>query len=172
MHPRIFAQSHPGKKALVFEPSGRSRTYSELEETANKGARLFRQLGISKGDKVAFCLENCPEVFDFCWAAQRAGLFYVPVSSRFTADEIAYILRDSGARLLLTSDYLAKELDSVANACLDIHLFKTGKDHEAYVNCSDWRRERRRCHVLLLWDDWASKGDCTDSVGRWASGGR
>ncbi|KCZ57445.1 acyl-CoA synthetase [Hyphomonas chukchiensis] len=134
MHPRIFAQSHPGKKALVFEPSGRSRTYFELEEAANKGARLFRQLGISKGDKVAFCLENCPEVFDFCWAAQRAGLFYVPVSSRLTADEIDYILRDSGARLLLTSDYLAKELDSVANARLDILLFKTGKDHEAYVN--------------------------------------
>lgn len=137
MHPRLFAKSHPGKTALVFEPSGRSRTYSELEEIANKGARLFRELGISRGDKVAFCLENCPEVFDFCWAAQRAGLYYVPVSSRLTADEIAYILQDSGARLLLTSDYLGNELDIVASRCADVHLFKTGKDHAAYKNWNE-----------------------------------
>ncbi|PKP82788.1 MAG: acyl-CoA synthetase [Alphaproteobacteria bacterium HGW-Alphaproteobacteria-18] len=134
MHPRVFALSCPGKTALVFEPSGRSRTYADLEVIANKGARLFRQLGISRGDKVAFCLENCPEVYDFCWAAQRAGLYYVPVSSRLTADEIAYILKDSCARLLLTSDYLASELDGVANAYPGVHLFKTGQDHAAYSN--------------------------------------
>ena len=101
MHPRVFATSHPEKTALVFEPSERARTFAELEDIANKGARLFRELSINRGDKVAFCLENCPEVFDFCWAAQRAGLYYVPVSSRLTADEIAYILRDSGARPFL-----------------------------------------------------------------------
>jgi acyl-CoA synthetase (AMP-forming)/AMP-acid ligase II len=56
---------------------------------------------------VAFWLPNTLRVFEFYWAAQRAGLTIVPISSQLAAEEAAYILADSGARLLLTSGTLA-----------------------------------------------------------------
>ncbi len=44
-------------------------------------------------------LENHPRYLELAWAAQRAGLRYTAISPRLTADEVAYILEDSGARI-------------------------------------------------------------------------
>lgn len=134
MHPRQFAGQTPDKTALVFEPSGKTLSYGALERAANTVAQLFRAQGIKAGDAVAFCLENGPEVFAFCWGAQRAGLYFVPISSRLTANEITYIVKDSGAKLLLTSDYLASELDQIAAANPGCALFKTGQSQSAFAS--------------------------------------
>ena len=48
-----------------------------------------------------------PEYYDLAWAAQRSGLYYVAISTKLTAGEIAYILKDSGARILFLSPGLA-----------------------------------------------------------------
>lgn len=135
MHPRTFATTTPDKPALIMEPSGRTISYGALEVRANQAARLFRSLAIRAGDKVAFCLENCAEVFEFCWGAQRAGLHFVPVSSRLTADEINYILKDSGAKLLLSSDYKSAEFDGIEAENADVHFYKTGSFRAGW---SDW----------------------------------
>lgn len=102
MYPRHFAQTVPDRPAVVMAGTGESIGYAELEKRANRGAQLFRSLGIVAGDTVAVWLKNCLDYYPIYWAAQRAGLYLCPISSQLTAEEAAYILTDSGARLLVT----------------------------------------------------------------------
>ena len=114
MHPSTHARSHPDKPAIIMAGSGETISYAELDARSNQVAQLLRARGIGIGDTVALCLENHPWFFCLAWGFQRAGVHYVAVSSRLTAPEIAYILEDSGARLLFGSAYLAPVLDEVA----------------------------------------------------------
>ncbi|MBB5706769.1 acyl-CoA synthetase [Sphingopyxis panaciterrulae] len=102
MHPRFFAQQAPAHPAIVMAATGETVSYAGLEAAANRGAQLFRALGIGVGETVAVWLGNCREYFEIYWAAQRAGLYLCPISSHLTAEEAAYILNDSGSRLLVT----------------------------------------------------------------------
>lgn len=107
MHPRLHAAATPDKAALIFAADGAAITYAALEQRANRGAHALRQLGLKNGDAVAIASDNRPEFFDVYWAAQRAGLVLVLLSARFKTDEIAYIVNDSGAKVVLISDAMA-----------------------------------------------------------------
>ncbi len=102
MHPRHFARTAPDRAAIIMAGDGRATSYAALEAAANRGAQLFSSLGIATGDTIAIWLKNCPEYYPIYWAAQRAGLYICPISTQLTAEEAAYILNDSGARLLIT----------------------------------------------------------------------
>jgi long-chain acyl-CoA synthetase len=103
MHPREIAAADPGKAAIIMVPSGVRVTYRELAERSNRTAHLFRSLGLKAGDGIALCMENHARYFEICWAAHNVGLYYTPISSRLHADEVAYIVRDSGVRVLIIS---------------------------------------------------------------------
>lgn len=62
--------------------SGETLTYGNLEKRANQGAQYFRSLGLQAGDTVAYWLPNTLIIFEFYWAAQRAGLYITPISSQ------------------------------------------------------------------------------------------
>jgi long-chain acyl-CoA synthetase len=103
MHPREHAHASPGKPAIVMAGSGRTFSFAELTARSNRCAQLFRSLGLREGDGIAICLENHPYYFEICWAAHDAGLYYTPISSRLKTEEIAYIVEDCGAQVLITS---------------------------------------------------------------------
>ena len=116
MHPRIYAETQPDKPALIMATGGETVTYADLEIRANRGAHALRQLGLGKGDALAIACDNRIEFFDVYWAAQRAGIVLVLLSSRLKTDEIAYIVNDSGARTLLVSDAMAATARDVVAA--------------------------------------------------------
>lgn len=107
MHPRSFALSDAQRPALIVPASEERVTYGELESAANRGAHLLRALGCARGDVVAMLMDNETAIFALAWAAQRCGLYLTSISTKLSAPDIAYILRDSGARLLVHSDRLA-----------------------------------------------------------------
>jgi acyl-CoA synthetase (AMP-forming)/AMP-acid ligase II len=109
-HPSIHARSHPDKIAYQMSGSGKAITYRELDELSNQGAQLFRALGLKAGDHVAFLMENRLAFMEICWAAQRAGLYYTAISRYLTKDEIAYIVRDCGAKVFITSPKCAEQV--------------------------------------------------------------
>ena len=115
MHPAVHAEKNPDKPAAIFEPGGRVITYGELDRGSLRLARLLHDWGLRDGDAMALCLENHPRYFEVCWAAQRSGLYYTPISSRLTAPEVAYIVGDCGARAFVTS----KALEPVAAGLVD-----------------------------------------------------
>lgn len=102
MYPRNHLD-RPGDAAAIMAGSGECLSYGALEARANRGAHLLRDRGLTRGDAVALMIENRLEFFTAYWAAQRAGLFITPISTRLTADEAAYIINDSAAKALVLS---------------------------------------------------------------------
>ena len=109
-HPSIHARSHPGKIAYKMAGNGKAITYRELDELSNQGAHLFRSLGLKAGDHIALLLENRLAFMEICWAAQRSGLYYTAISRYLTQEEIAYIVKDCGAKVFITSPKCAEQV--------------------------------------------------------------
>lgn len=102
-HPSIHAQTAPDKIAYQMAGSGEAITYGELDRRSNQGAQLFRSLGLKTGDHIALLMENCLPFMEVCWAAQRSGLYYTAISRYLTPEEIAYIVKDCGAKVVITT---------------------------------------------------------------------
>jgi acyl-CoA synthetase (AMP-forming)/AMP-acid ligase II len=126
LHPSVHARSHPDKLAVIMAGSGETITYAELDRRSNRVAQLIRDRGVGIGETIAICLENHPWYFALTWGAQRSGVHYVCISSRLTAPEIAYILDDSGAKLLFGSGYLGETLDEVARLAPEVEQLRFG----------------------------------------------
>lgn len=116
MHPSLHAAQRPDAAAIVTVEGQETVTYRQLEERSNKGAHLFRQLGLQVGDSIALWMENNARYLEICWAAHRAGLYFTPVPTHLTANEAAYIIGDCGAKVLITSSLIAGAQTLLASA--------------------------------------------------------
>jgi long-chain acyl-CoA synthetase len=115
MHPSVHAKTQPEKAAFIMASSGETVTYAQLEERSNQGAQLFRKLGLATGDGIAIFMENNVHYLPLVWAAQRSGLYFTCISSRLTAGEIEYIVKDCNAKVFITTEAMgdvARELGS------------------------------------------------------------
>ncbi|MBK5123950.1 AMP-binding protein [Burkholderia sp. R-69980] len=108
MSPDDHAVFTPDKPALVMGTSAESVTFAELSARSQMLARHLRERGLQAGDVIALLLENQKEFFEIAWAAQRTGLYYVPINWHLQSAEVDYILRDSGAQWLFTSAALVR----------------------------------------------------------------
>ncbi|MEM9375293.1 MAG: acyl-CoA synthetase [Pseudomonadota bacterium] len=115
MHPSHYAKTDPNKPAYIMAGSGETVTFAELDKRSNQIAHAFRTLGLQAGDTLAIFAENSARYFEICWAAQRSGLYFVCISSRLTAPEVEYIIKDSGARLLIASAGLKPVAEAVTS---------------------------------------------------------
>lgn len=107
MHPITHARTRPDKPACVLAASNQVLTYRELDQLANQGAHLLRDLGLVRGDCVAVLLENGFDIFTVAWATQRVGLYLTAISCKSSAADLAYVVANSGAKVLIASDALA-----------------------------------------------------------------
>lgn len=121
-HPGIHARTGGDKPAVIMAESGGVLTYRELEARSSRLAQLFRAHGLAVGDHVAVLLDNEPEYFEACWAAQRAGLYMTPINSHLTASEVGYIIADCGARALVGGGPLQKLLPALEPALSAVEL--------------------------------------------------
>ena len=83
--------------------SGSVVTYRELEERSNRLAHALADAGLGHGDAVALVMENGPRFHEVAWAVLRSGMYLVPVNTHLQPEEVAYVVADSGARLVIVS---------------------------------------------------------------------
>ena len=102
-HLSQFARATPDKVAVHFLESGKAFTFAQLERQANRAANALLSLGLKQHDCIALCLENSPELVFLTLAAQRIGLYYTLMSTRLSAADSAYIVKDSQARIAITA---------------------------------------------------------------------
>ncbi|MCH2486307.1 MAG: acyl-CoA synthetase, partial [Erythrobacter sp.] len=119
MHPIAHAKTRPDHPAIIMAGGGETVSYRELDETANRFARLLRARGLGGDGHFGLLMENNALFLQLVWGAQRSGPMMVPISTRLTASEIAYILEDSKARLLVTSHYFADRIEALRELCPD-----------------------------------------------------
>jgi long-chain acyl-CoA synthetase len=103
MYTGTHARLRPLQPAFIMASTGEAVSYAELEARNNRLAHLFRQRGLRRLDHYAIFMENNSRYLECCGAGERAGLYFTCVNSYLTASELAYIVNNSEARILITS---------------------------------------------------------------------
>ncbi len=135
MHPHIHAVQRPDQPAYIMAATQEVVTYKQLNDRSNQVAQLARARGLKRGDGVAIFMDNNVHFLEICWAAQRAGLYFTAVSSRLTASEVEYIVKDCGAKFLFTSDYMKEEAAKLVPLLPDMAgMFMVGGAVDGYEN--------------------------------------
>jgi fatty-acyl-CoA synthase len=110
---RRAATSYPGNEAVVDIPTGRRWTYAQLDADTDTLAQGLIAAGLAAGDRVGIWAPNCAEWVLLQYATAKAGIVLVNINPAYRSHELAYALRQSGVRLLVsaesfrTSDYRA-----------------------------------------------------------------
>ncbi|MFJ6380971.1 amino acid adenylation domain-containing protein [Kitasatospora sp. NPDC092039] len=99
------ASGTPDVTALEF--GGRRLTYAELDSRANQLAHLLRARGVGPDAPVAVCAQRSPEVVTALLAVLKAGGHYLPLDPEYPPERLAFMVADSGARILLVEPGLA-----------------------------------------------------------------
>jgi long-chain acyl-CoA synthetase len=104
MYPATFAASAPDRPAVVMGGSGAVVTYRELDERSNQFAHYLRSLDLGPDDVVAVLMDNNARYHEVAWGVRRIGRYFTPVNTHLTADEVAHIVNDSCAKVLVAND--------------------------------------------------------------------
>jgi fatty-acyl-CoA synthase len=115
----------PDAEAMVDVPSGRRWTYLELDADVTALALGLLAVGVEAGDRIGIWAPNCPEWTVLQYASAKVGAVLVNVNPAYRSHELAYVLGQSGLRMLVsavvhkTSDYRAM-IDEVRSQCPDL----------------------------------------------------
>jgi acyl-CoA ligase (AMP-forming) (exosortase A-associated) len=101
----------PDAVALSYRAS--AATYAEVRAATLRLAAGLARLGITRGDRIAVHLANRPEAIELAFAASRLGAIFMPLNPGLRARQLAHVLKDSGARMLITSGAIAPQLIGV-----------------------------------------------------------
>jgi fatty-acyl-CoA synthase len=101
----VAARRYPGKAAFVF--FGRTLTFAELKQQAERLAGWLRAQGLQRGERVLLFMQNCPQFVIAFYAVQRADAVVVPVNPMNRADEFGHYITDPAARFAISSADLA-----------------------------------------------------------------
>ena len=117
MNPAIWVERHGRRLANLAALADGEQVHSTWAQFAGRTAAVasgFRdQLGLVPGDRVAIVMRNRPEYLEALFGAWHAGLVAVPVNARLHRDEIAYILEHSAAKVAITDDDHADDVESL-----------------------------------------------------------
>jgi long-chain acyl-CoA synthetase len=105
------ASSYPDHKAIYF--LGKKITYRQLLDLSYRFADALQKLGVSKGDRVAIMLPNCPQAVIAFYGTLLIGGIVVMTNPLYMPRELEHQMNDSGARILVTLDLLFERVMKV-----------------------------------------------------------
>ncbi len=122
---------NPGKEALYDVASDRRLTFSQLNTRANQASAALSALGLAKGDRVALLTYNGSEFVECFFGPAKTGLVIMPLNWRLTAEELAFILKDGGARALVFDADFAPVIEQLKG------MGDQGSDVEHWIGLGD-----------------------------------
>lgn len=108
------AAADPGRTILIA-PDGEAWSAGRLDAAVNRLVHGLRAAGLEQGDSFAVVLPNGVEFFTAYLAASQAGLYLVPVNHHLVGPEIAWIVADSGAKVLIAHERFADAATAAAD---------------------------------------------------------
>jgi fatty-acyl-CoA synthase len=143
-------RANPDAEALVDMASTRRWTYRELNDEIDVIARGLMSLGIERGDRVGIWSPNCPEWTIVQYATAKIGAILVNINPAYRTHELAYVLKQSGARTLIsatafkTSDYVSM-VDEVRAETAELQ-------DVLFLNTDDWQDLKGRADTIPVDD--------------------
>jgi amino acid adenylation domain-containing protein len=113
VHLLVEEQARRRPEAPAIESEAARLTYGDLAARAGNLSRTLRSLGAGSETVVALLLERSPELVVAALAALRTGASYLPIDPALPAERVLYMLRDSGARVLVTTGSRLAELPEI-----------------------------------------------------------
>ncbi|MEW6410822.1 MAG: long-chain fatty acid--CoA ligase [Nitrospirota bacterium] len=110
------AIQHSRRTALIFD--GKKLKYKEILTLIERFSSVILTLGITSGDRVALLLRNSSDYIISYFGILRIGAIAVPLNTMLTGEEVSYIIRDCGAKLVITSS----DLSGIVSGIKDIRV--------------------------------------------------
>ncbi len=117
LYDRLFGQ-HLGKDTAFLQMAdGAVMTHDAFLQLAAQYAHVLTDLGVAPGERVAVQIAKSPQALAIYAACVQAGIVFLPLNTAYTADEVAYFVKDSDARVLLCDESRRGALAPVAQDC-------------------------------------------------------
>jgi long-chain acyl-CoA synthetase len=113
------------KTAIIFY--GRKISFKEIREKADRVAAALHDLGVRKGDVVAFLLLNSPEFIIAYYGTLKTGAIISPISPVYVSSEIKHQLEDSGAKAIVCQDILLEKVEKTGVKLKTVILTNIGE---------------------------------------------
>ena len=117
----VTAAICPDRMAIAFE--GNRYTYSDLSTRSNKLANALADLGVSKGDRIAYIDVNTNQCIESYFASAKIGAIYVPLTFRARAEELSFMINDSGASVVFVGSRYAPLIEQVKGELKGVQHF-------------------------------------------------
>ncbi len=140
------AMLNPDIEAYVDSVAGGPRlTYRELNAGANRMAHFIQDLGVKPGDRVGLMMMNSVEFVESFFALAKVGAIVVPLNWRLVADELSFILKDSGTTVLVYGG----EFANVVKTLHDGGAGATAVQHWVHVGGAETRDDFAKAYAAL-----------------------
>jgi len=144
---RRAARLFRDRSALVF--GDRDWSFNDLNHAADRVAGHFLALGLNPGDRIAAYGRNSDAYFIAWLACVRGGFVHVPVNYALTGEELAYIVRQSGSRLVLAGAALERNLAGIDVACCRLEgLVAIAQDANAPVGTDPYLEDDTLAQIV------------------------
>jgi acyl-CoA synthetase (AMP-forming)/AMP-acid ligase II len=120
LHDLIAASADARPDSVALHAGADRLTYADLAARVRRVAAGLQTLGVARRDRVAIYLPKSFETVEATFGTSAAGAVFVPVNPVLKAGQVAHILRDSGARVLITSRSRAESLAAELDSCPDL----------------------------------------------------
>ncbi|OCK61498.1 AMP-binding protein [Bradyrhizobium sp. LMTR 3] len=102
----FHARRTPDRCALKYR--GEDVSYATFDDRIRRVGGWLAARGIGPGDVVAVLMQNSTAFLELAFAASHIGAVFLPINYRLSADEVGYIVANSGARILIADEELAR----------------------------------------------------------------
>lgn len=128
-HIERVAKRSPEHVALIF--ASEEYSYAHLNQESNRAANALSRLGVGRGDRVSLWLPNIPEFIIAYLGILKLGAVAVTINNGLKGEETAFILKDSGSTVLVTTVELAAILPAEETLPALQHVFHAETDPSA-----------------------------------------
>lgn len=135
--PRLQARLRPDAEAIWFE--GRTTTFAQLDAAASRCANALLAQGLKPGDRVGVLAKNTDDFFPLWLGCVKARVTLAPVNWRLAPPEVAFILKDAGAKMLFVGEDFGGVVDMIMTDLPDVHgLVQFEPGHPRWPAFRDW----------------------------------
>ncbi len=140
LHDSLDYFAREKRDRLCIECGDRRLNYGEARSHVDRLAGGLVSQGLAPGDRFAVLAKNCLEFPLFYFAGSKSGAVPVPVNYRLAPPELAYIVRDAGAKLVIARGALVEQIESVRDELGDVKTWVSldGPRPEGWIDYGEW----------------------------------